>query len=55
MADKKATGGKVKCDSVKDTARLLLCAIVASDENENGADTIAKAYDLARAFEAYEN
>ena len=44
-----------KCDSVKDTARAILCAKIASNENDDNLDTIKAAYDLAEAFEAYEN
>ena len=52
---KKDDAKTVKCDPVKDTARAILCALIASNENANTSDTVKEAYELATAFEAYEN
>jgi hypothetical protein len=58
MAKKETTSKGVKaeskCDPVRELAKDILCALIASNENEDGRDTIKKAYDLARAFEDYE-
>ena len=55
MTKKDVKEKTVKCDPVKDTARVILCALIASNENEDGLGTIAEAYKLAEAFEAYDN
>ena len=55
MAGKKASKTfTIKRDPVKETARDVLGALIASNENEDGLDTIKKAYEIAEAFENYE-
>ena len=50
---KKDEKKKDECDPVKELAKDVLCALIASNENEDGIETVKKAYEIANAFEDY--
>jgi len=45
---------KDECNTTEKLAEKILCALIASNENEDGLDTVKKAYEIAKTFENYE-
>ncbi len=54
MGTKKKKDVEVKCDPVKELAKDVLCALVASNDTYgNHSEVVKEAYEYAEAFENY--